>query len=301
MKASVSCLPLALVIMSGCSTQSGNNPQPIQPVQNVQTAQPNAAVSVPAHPAEAAPKNPKPREYNLGVTAQLQAGRTLSIDITSDVPPGSSLDVLVSRDYYQKGKADAYSGQFLEKKLQLQDRKVHVDVPINDAVWYNEHEAKVKRFPEYIFPPVRISPNVEIEVRFEPLDQPSDVKSEVGARGDNLRGKFLKRRDLYHWLSVTKMVAVPFERGLGTNEMSVNALMFGKDWPFTVTAGVLGCDGDREVVTFRNGGKTYALNGTAVGKRRYLPVEAIWTRDRDIPGARKNIGPMIEKGLTLCR
>ena len=45
---------------------------------------------------------------------------------------------------------------------------------------------------------------------------------------------------------------------------------FGDEWPFTVSAGLLSCEGS--AVTFEADGTTYALNGTARGLGRYAEI-----------------------------
>lgn len=48
-------------------------------------------------------------------------------------------------------------------------------------------------------------------------------------------------------------------------------------------------------------GTDYAVNGTALTVEPDLPkIDAIWKNDPDVPGTRINIGPVIDKGLSLC-
>lgn len=74
------------------------------------------------------------------------------------------------------------------------------------------------------------------------------------------------------------------------------------EWPLTVSSGVLGCE--RGAVTFSANGITYAVNGTATAQGRKLgwrDIREVWKDNPAIPGTKTNIGPMIEKGLFLCR
>lgn len=73
---------------------------------------------------------------------------------------------------------------------------------------------------------------------------------------------------------------------------------FGEAWPFTVDSGKLSCEAS--AVTFAASGKRYALNGTAKSSGQYADVDAIWAAHPVVPGAKKDIGPMIERGLKLC-
>lgn len=86
---------------------------------------------------------------------------------------------------------------------------------------------------------------------------------------------------------------------LASNELRISRDDFGDDWPFTVDEGILACVGVSEVV-FKAGGKTYAVNGMAVGTGKYAEVEEIWADNPSIPGTKKNIGPIIDRGLELC-
>jgi hypothetical protein len=73
----------------------------------------------------------------------------------------------------------------------------------------------------------------------------------------------------------------------------------GKQWPLTVDSGTLSCDGSDGVgsVTFETGGKLYAVNGLA-RQDGYADITPIWAKAGY--GLRKNIGPLIDRGLKLC-
>lgn len=68
-------------------------------------------------------------------------------------------------------------------------------------------------------------------------------------------------------------------------------------WPLTVPEGVLRCR--NMAVTFTApDGTTYAVNGTA--RSKYPGLEPIWKPHPEVSGARMDIGPLLNKGLTLC-
>jgi len=72
---------------------------------------------------------------------------------------------------------------------------------------------------------------------------------------------------------------------------------FGSDWPLTVAEGTLACEG-AGAVTFTAEGTTYAVNGLAAGMDRWADIDPIWA---PAPGGlKKNIGPLIDRGLALC-
>lgn len=76
-------------------------------------------------------------------------------------------------------------------------------------------------------------------------------------------------------------------------------------WPLTVDKGTVNCEGTEGagVVTFEApDGTVYAVNGTAKTQQPDLPeIEEIWRKDPDVPGARINLSPVIDKGLELCK
>lgn len=80
--------------------------------------------------------------------------------------------------------------------------------------------------------------------------------------------------------------------------------MAAGDWPLTVEWVEVWCDGkDGYGAVYARGpeGRVYAVNGTA---RNWSPemsdIRPIWRKDPDIPGARINIGPIIDAGLETC-
>ena len=81
---------------------------------------------------------------------------------------------------------------------------------------------------------------------------------------------------------------------------------FGSNWPLTVSNGTLSCSplGDLGIVTFSANEKTYAVNGIAKGRAKqngWRPIDEIWKANPTVPGTKINIGPLIDKGLSLCK
>jgi hypothetical protein len=77
---------------------------------------------------------------------------------------------------------------------------------------------------------------------------------------------------------------------------------FGDDWPLTVERGLLSCRQGSAIV-FGAGDTAYAVNGTARGRAAdngWLDIEAIWAPNPEMKGLRKDIGPLIDLGLSLC-
>lgn len=93
--------------------------------------------------------------------------------------------------------------------------------------------------------------------------------------------------------------------GLADNEKQVSRENMGKRWPLKVDGGVLRCDGaDRTgaVVFVTEDGTEYAVNGLAKSDDSLADIRPIWANDRELGmGLKKDIGPLIDQGLTLCQ
>jgi Protein of unknown function (DUF2511) len=85
--------------------------------------------------------------------------------------------------------------------------------------------------------------------------------------------------------------------GDGGGGLEVSRADFGRDWPLTVKSGTLNCEG-AGAVTFTTNGTTYAVNGLASGMDQWPEIDAIWADASG--GLKKNIGPLIDRGLKLC-
>jgi hypothetical protein len=90
--------------------------------------------------------------------------------------------------------------------------------------------------------------------------------------------------------------------GSGDEPGAVSKAELGEEWPFTVSEGVIHCEGSGGVgaVTFEANGTTYAVNGFAKDQDVGADIEEIWADDPTAPGLKKNIGPIIDRGLALC-
>lgn len=97
---------------------------------------------------------------------------------------------------------------------------------------------------------------------------------------------------------VTRPPATPAQLPPG----SVSRSIMGEAWPLTVEDGVLAYDGSPGIgaVTLTTGGTTYAVNGIASQRGAYADIKSIWADDPNAAGLKKDIGPLIERGLALC-
>jgi len=79
----------------------------------------------------------------------------------------------------------------------------------------------------------------------------------------------------------------------------VSRAELGRKWPLTVDDGTLSCDADAVVFTAPDGDE-YGVNGTAL-TAGYDRIDPIWAPDKALGmGLKKDIGPLIDRGLALC-
>lgn len=75
--------------------------------------------------------------------------------------------------------------------------------------------------------------------------------------------------------------------------------LLGDAWPLTVDDGVLACRD--QAVVFTSGGTVYAINGTAKQRGDYADIAPIWADHPTIEGLKKDLSPLLERGLALCQ
>lgn len=92
--------------------------------------------------------------------------------------------------------------------------------------------------------------------------------------------------------------------GDASNEAHMSRAELGAEWPLTVDEGTVSCEGIGErlgQVYFTAEGTTYAVNGLAQGASDGPDIDQIWADDPEMDGLKINIGPIIDRGLDLCR
>src|SRR4029079_19505787 len=75
--------------------------------------------------------------------------------------------------------------------------------------------------------------------------------------------------------------------------IEVNQSQYANHWPFEVGQDRVPCAGKRAVILTTRG-RDYAVNGRAASNR-YRPIQAV------IIDPKIDIGPIISRGLTLCK
>jgi hypothetical protein len=79
----------------------------------------------------------------------------------------------------------------------------------------------------------------------------------------------------------------------------VSRTMLEDAWPLRVESGTLTCLEGRLLVFVADTGKTYALNGMAVGTKRWPQLREIALPTEE-PGVIKSLQPLLTRGLPLC-
>jgi len=87
------------------------------------------------------------------------------------------------------------------------------------------------------------------------------------------------------------------------SELLITQKEYGDKWPFTKEQGILTCKGTKKLgeVVLTIDGVSYAVNGTAKRTKTNQPLEKIWADNPAIPGAKKNLVDIIDRGLALCQ
>jgi hypothetical protein len=92
---------------------------------------------------------------------------------------------------------------------------------------------------------------------------------------------------------------------LAAQQDLISAEDFGDGWPFTFEEAYVACHaGNAVTVMDAESGRMYPVNGAAKGKASALgldDLEPVWLDNAQIPGTKVSVGPVIEKGLTLCQ
>ena len=92
------------------------------------------------------------------------------------------------------------------------------------------------------------------------------------------------------FLSVTALLPEPSREGI-----EISQAEYGDQWPFAIQQGRLRCEGTGAVI-FTARGTDYGVNGMA--GRRYAAIKPVRKSTGD-PSI--DIGPIISRGLTLCK
>jgi hypothetical protein len=147
----------------------------------------------------------------MHVVAKLEAPRTLVLDVNSSLPDGATVWLDITRFFFQRNRQSEYVGSIYERKdSELTGGKGHFAIPLSDAEWFNGYGDLVRKDPADFRPIARISPKINVEVRFDPTEQSDKVQEAVGKRGELLVGALRKKVGNVTALIFETAITLPF-------------------------------------------------------------------------------------------
>jgi hypothetical protein len=135
--------------------------------------------------------------------------RELTFLLSTDLPNDTTIMASVSRQYWQEGSDEAYSGGYFSRKTTVFDLKRPIKAMIDDTRWKNELEKTQKLFASIgePFQVSKISDEVEIGLTV-PINQKNPV---FGKSNKYLEGPFVSTEGL-RTIRIEKKFSVPFDR-----------------------------------------------------------------------------------------
>jgi hypothetical protein len=109
----------------------------------------------------------------------------------------------------------------------------------------------------------------------------------------------MRAKGLTAWLPLIAVTVVA-----AGNALMISAQEYGDAWPFTVEEVQLQCHpGMVLLVKDPQTGHAYPINGAASARAQALnlqPLEHIWRPDPLIADAKISLGPVLNRGISLC-
>jgi len=154
------------------------------------------------------------KEYYVNLDVNKTAPRNIKIDVTTDFPEGTNFHIGVVRIYNEKGSSANYSGDIFKKDIPVKSGKIHVEVPINDSLWYNKYYKDAKELGHLVdYPGIgQISPKVEVRVMFSPRRKQLDkVLKILGTNGEFISGPGAEGRSFTTY-EASKSIVITFQK-----------------------------------------------------------------------------------------
>jgi len=188
----IALLVVSLISVFGCAS----NTQP-KPIENKPTTKPQT------------------KEYNIELSAIDEGERKVKININTNFPDGTNLNIWVKRIYYEEGDLNTkYSGDIFTKDISVRNGKIELLVDIDDSGWYNEYYRKAEEYKGVIDMPgvTHISKEIKISVLFTPKgDQPKDILETLGYNGEFIKGPGVDEFGNFNVYRVSTSLAIPFQ------------------------------------------------------------------------------------------
>ena len=128
-------------------------------------------------------------DFFIKISPEVFHDRRVRINIDTNFPDGTNMQLSVYRNKYLKGKEEAYYGEIFEEDFIIKNGQYSKTVLIDDSQWYSRHLQLVKDLPDDIMPIERISDSIKISVLYTPAcEQPEEVEFILGEKGENVGG-----------------------------------------------------------------------------------------------------------------
>lgn len=148
-------------------------------------------------------ENIKISEFKVDVKTEEISKNEFQSLITTNFPENTPFTITVSRDYRRKNNDEQYAGQFYYSYRSLvKNNQLKFNFKIDDKKWIKEYENTVKEYEDMTkeyketyeslteIDRKTIKDTIEISILYTPLvEQSEEIKSLIGAKGENLTGK----------------------------------------------------------------------------------------------------------------
>jgi hypothetical protein len=148
-------------------------------------------------------ENIKISEFKVDVKTEEISKNEFQSLITTNFPENTPFTITVSRDYRRKNNDEQYAGQFYYSYRSLvKNNQLKFNFKIDDKKWIKEYEDTVKEYEDMTkeyketyeslteIDRKTIKDTIEISILYTPLvEQSEEIKSLIGAKGENLTGK----------------------------------------------------------------------------------------------------------------
>jgi hypothetical protein len=150
-------------------------------------------------------------EYFINLEIIKIAARKIKVRVKTDFPDNTNLYINVSREYYEQGESEAYSGDIFMEDFSVINGKIEVEVNVDDSIWLAERSA-VNRIIGISTRFSKVAQNIEVKAVFSPWrKQQPEVLRILGKDGEFIKGVGANSELGFTTLSVTKVINIPFK------------------------------------------------------------------------------------------
>ncbi|MCH8306346.1 MAG: hypothetical protein IIB94_14635 [Candidatus Marinimicrobia bacterium] len=153
------------------------------------------------------------KEYSITLDTDVK-GRTLSINVKTNLPDGAKILIGVKRIYWQNGEDAKYSGEIYSQDIAVKDGRIKVTTKIDDFRWKLEYKEKQIQFKQLnLFTGIRkVSPKIDVSAMFSPRrNRGNSVLDILGKDGEFMSGKNIQNSYGFNILEATKEIKIRVE------------------------------------------------------------------------------------------